>query len=345
VSTHTDRPAAAHRTGSCGCGCGPDLSCKLECQVRPRFFCGQLLTDEDLSTMVRWADGKFRLQRFHDGWGAVCGLDVRCDPANPRGVVVGTGYAVGCCGEDIIVCDEQPLGLSAAFPGADPCAAPGAVVVPPATGYPASGTSVPESMRDRLTGGGTGTPTGTVTAVPPVDVIIGYTERAADPRASLRHSDCVEAPACEAAKSEESFTLDWRPADAEDPANSAVDDWCRGYRSCLDVLREFVARGNRPWDEQRRWLLEWVAEHPPRLFGDLRDLLTSWPDDELQRRHAEVLAMLVLECRRGYTRVPCPTCTAGTGVRLARVYLGQVTPTSPLRVLSVDPEPPYRRPL
>ncbi len=48
---------AATRTGTgCGCGCGgTGRCCGIECLARPNFFCGQLLTDADLSAAVQWS--------------------------------------------------------------------------------------------------------------------------------------------------------------------------------------------------------------------------------------------------------------------------------------------------
>src|SRR6185436_648559 len=43
--------------------------------------------------------------RYLHGSGVVCGLEVVCHPCNM--VAVRPGYAIGPCGEDIIVCDEQ----------------------------------------------------------------------------------------------------------------------------------------------------------------------------------------------------------------------------------------------
>lgn len=95
----TTPPAAC--IGGCTCQqkCAQEECCALDCLVRPRFFGGQLLTDTDLGQLVTWTADKLRLGRYRHGWGVVCGLEVRCDPANPSGVIVGPGYAVSCCGE------------------------------------------------------------------------------------------------------------------------------------------------------------------------------------------------------------------------------------------------------
>ena len=78
----------------------------LECQCRPRFFAGQLLTDEDLNRLDRYIIAKNKLHnRYLHGWGVVCGLEVACDPC-PGFVTVKSGYALGPCGDDIIVCED-----------------------------------------------------------------------------------------------------------------------------------------------------------------------------------------------------------------------------------------------
>lgn len=80
----------------------------LECLCRPRFFAGQLLTDEDLNLLNHYILAKNKLHnRYLHGWGVVCGLEVTCDPCS--GVQVQPGYALSPCGEDIIVCNRQSV--------------------------------------------------------------------------------------------------------------------------------------------------------------------------------------------------------------------------------------------
>jgi hypothetical protein len=82
----------------------------LECLCRPRFFPGQLLTDEDLNRLERYIVEKNKLHnRYLEGWGVACGLEVVCDACTPGRVVVRTGYALSPCGEDIVVCDDQSI--------------------------------------------------------------------------------------------------------------------------------------------------------------------------------------------------------------------------------------------
>lgn len=89
----------------CPCGsCGG-----LECLCRPRFFSGQLLTDEDLNRLDNYIRAKNRLHNLYlNGWGTVCGLEVLCDKCTGF-VKVTSGYAIDPCGNDIIVCKDEKV--------------------------------------------------------------------------------------------------------------------------------------------------------------------------------------------------------------------------------------------
>src|SRR5258707_14020623 len=55
----------------------------LECLCRPRFFPGQVLTDDDLNRLENYVVAKNRLHnRYFHGSGVVCGLEVVCDACN-----------------------------------------------------------------------------------------------------------------------------------------------------------------------------------------------------------------------------------------------------------------------
>ena len=126
MSVHTPvAPSPATTTHDCGCGCGGRCGCEtrccdLECLVRPNFFCGQMLTDADLDRRGRVdAAAARRSSRYRDGWGIACGLHVSCaphggragccDPADGPVVYVNPGYAVDCCGNDLVVCEPLPV--------------------------------------------------------------------------------------------------------------------------------------------------------------------------------------------------------------------------------------------
>lgn len=105
---------AAARAGELPSECPPPCpACGgLECFCRPRFFPGQLLTDEDLNRLDHYMVEKNRLHnRYLHGHGIVCGLDVVCHPCDPKSVVVKPGYALSPCGDDIIVCKDSPVNI------------------------------------------------------------------------------------------------------------------------------------------------------------------------------------------------------------------------------------------
>ena len=77
---------------------------QLECLCRPRFFAGQVLTADDLNRLDYYIRAKHQLHnRQLHGWGVVNGLEVTCDSCG-KGVIVGCGYALSPCGDDIVVC-------------------------------------------------------------------------------------------------------------------------------------------------------------------------------------------------------------------------------------------------
>ena len=83
----------------------------LECLCRPRFFAGQLLTEEDLNRLENYIVGKNKLHnRYLHGWGVVCGLEVSCHQCKGF-VTVRSGYALSPCGDDIVLCDEQAVNV------------------------------------------------------------------------------------------------------------------------------------------------------------------------------------------------------------------------------------------
>jgi hypothetical protein len=108
--------------GGCGSGCGcgraggaaTAINADSGSYVRPRFFAGQLLTEDDLQRLTEYGTAKDRLHnRYLFGAGVVCGLEVACDPCGGGHVTVRPGYALDCCGRDIVVECVQQLDVNA----------------------------------------------------------------------------------------------------------------------------------------------------------------------------------------------------------------------------------------
>jgi hypothetical protein len=100
---------AVKGAGRCGSSCGCDVLMTGEGFVRPRFFGGMLLTEDDLQAAIDYSIAKRKLTNRHViGAGVVCGLEVTCHPCDTGKVSVSPGYAIECCGNDILVsCPEE----------------------------------------------------------------------------------------------------------------------------------------------------------------------------------------------------------------------------------------------
>jgi hypothetical protein len=103
------RGASAGGCGGGSCTCGGVTMVGHPVFVRPRFFAGQLLTEDDLELLGAYMTAKDRLHdRYLFGPGVVCGLEVICHPCGGGRVRVQPGYALDCCGNDIVVaCQEE----------------------------------------------------------------------------------------------------------------------------------------------------------------------------------------------------------------------------------------------
>jgi hypothetical protein len=122
--------------GDCGCGsAGGSCGCNEGVMVRPSFFAGQLLTDDDLQALTNYVVTKQRMHnRFLIGSGVACGLAVTCHPCGGGRVIVQPGYAVDCCGNEIVVPCAVELDINAMVRAlkvsmqgqdcGDPCAEP-----------------------------------------------------------------------------------------------------------------------------------------------------------------------------------------------------------------------------
>jgi collagen triple helix repeat protein len=110
--------ANGHKTGhSNGCGCG---TCTIAPFTRNNYFTGKLLLERDFTDEQQYVRDKIRHhnQRLH-GIGVVCGLEVVQHPnedCRTRFVRLTPGTAIDCCGNEILVVDEEDIEL-ATLPG------------------------------------------------------------------------------------------------------------------------------------------------------------------------------------------------------------------------------------
>jgi hypothetical protein len=340
--THATSVSTVARAGSggCRCGCGGCTSgvCHLECLVRPRFSCGQLLTDQDLDQLVQWARGRQRLQRFRDGWGVVCGLDVSASPeaTKPATVNIGPGYAISCCGDDIVVCDGLTLDLTSfCGPAFDPCGDPCA----------------PPPARPDQDAGATTSPTYIT-----LDLFIQYHEQHTDPQTAFMRGGCNQTVACEYTRTRETATLVARAAIPQTATADAVKAWMDQYNTCINdlVLRGFNAQAfgvtasitdKSVLRRMREWFADRLLRRPPRRFPLLAAQVAGLDAKESQSPAdiARLLFLLAIDCQDSCS-APCPACDDQSGVPLARVWLkpsgeGRLE----CRIAAIDSCEPHRR--
>jgi hypothetical protein len=122
---NTANAGALRQTAATTCCC--PVCTGLQCLDRTRFFAGQLLSDADLTNEQSYWLSKNRLHnRYLNGWGVVCGMQVTCGEC-AGWVTVQPGYAIDPCGNDIIVCAAQNFNVAQAI---QQCCAPAAQATP-----------------------------------------------------------------------------------------------------------------------------------------------------------------------------------------------------------------------
>jgi hypothetical protein len=358
VHAHETEPQAP-RSGDCGCGgkCGCETRCcDLECLVRPNFFCGQLLTDADLDAAVDWARTRFSLARYRHGWGVVCGLDVTCshphgrhdccpDPRTGPTIYVHPGYAIDCCGNDLVVCEPLCVDLSEICrPLDDPCR--------PSKNGKKNGTQQPPPNQDRypdcweLLG----------RDLIAVDLKLRYHEDAAQGQRAMFRSGCSDQGPCEYSRVHENPCVHAEIGELE-----CDDD--ADYRTWLAEFEERRARVQREIQATIRLgpegILKYLRRHPPYKFCFLEELVCCLLDEADRDNQSQsgrpdwraiadrVAYFLYLDWILHEIECPCWVCRPDHGVPLGRVLLKRVRVQGEeaCRVRLIDVSAPHRRPL
>ena len=82
--------------------------------IRPNFFPGQSLSDQDLMLLMTWAEQRWRLEAACDDWGIACGLHVSINPDDDSQVLISPGYGFNAARQLVVVsdadcgCGQQP---------------------------------------------------------------------------------------------------------------------------------------------------------------------------------------------------------------------------------------------
>lgn len=245
VKTHTDKKTTKCKPKTCPT-CGG-----VECFDRPRFFCGQLLTDKDLDAAQRYVIEKNKLHNRHIvGTGVVCGLPVRCDPCDGI-VVIEPGYAIDCCGNDIVVCESYEFDvidyLEKCFRKDDPGC---------------EGKIRPPRVRcdDRAR---------------EYCLIISYIEEPARPVTALVRNNGCSTKKCEPSRTKEGFRVDLIVKEPEDKDKPGDDFWSHAAKCLAEFLRitrKFFADLSQATNNQ----------NPDAQYSEMLGILCRLEDDILK---------------------------------------------------------------
>lgn len=337
MSTAHMAPTMNSSTQPCNCGCSDCRGecCSLECLVRPNFFCGQLLTDRDLKTFVDWISAKSALQRFREGWGVVCGLEATCshkDKEHNR-VYVGEGYAVDCCGRDIVVCEPIWYDFQCDT-RIDPCCRK-----QKATAVPASTPTVR-----------TPPPGGAFLGSIPWDQIRAFDlclvsdeEMTGGQRAMVR-GNCAPMDDCQFTRIKETGKL---------VAKEVIDPFAPTLSRDLDTYRQQLAEFSEAIEDNSKspstllaflagklhsfcFIEDWLCDFSRRQGGPPQD----WKE--------QVFPFLIQDFRNHYLLCSCVSCAGnscdGDGVPLSRVWIWDRRDAAckMCKVVYVESRPPYR---
>lgn len=289
--------------------CTSSEKCWIE---RPRYFNGQLLTDADLRAELNYVIEKNKLQnRYLHGWGVVCGLKVKCYPCctghgSSGKVVVEPGYAIDCCGNDIVVCDEQEYDVIKRIneikkkkkAESDPCG-PGVVEE--------------EAPCDK--------------AEEKYYLTISYKEVEAKPATALKAKDGCSIQSCVPSRTRECFELDLIE---HCTLNKRIEDnFLKRATKCWEIYKETWTRvfnedemdfTGKSVEEIKNFIREYYKALPSHVRCSVLDDLDEIQVSEKDKIKLWILSFyLLLDCICQALLKPCPECTEDDVVILATI--------------------------
>lgn len=354
----TSRTRNDARHQDCGCGCAPcrcdSQCCELACLVRPNFYCGQVLTDADLAALVEWTRSRLSLVRQREGWGIACGLELSCGapdtrvgsgphepvPAAGPGVWIGSGYALDCCGDDLVLCEPLRVDLSPLCrPAFDPCN-PGAQ--PP--GRPAAGNTGNIGAN-----GGDDCLHIAADELFAVQLSLRYGEDPAHGQRALFRGSCDDDGPCQYTRIREQPCVHLEEVPFATPATDDEGErWREAHEASLArqvaAVRAAILGGSPA-------VLKLLRHAPPYRYCFLEELVCclqrkEGPDAPVDpAQWLQIARLIVLDWTLRQLDCPCATCLPDTGVPLGRVILRRRTQdrTVHCSVVMIEQSPPWRR--
>jgi hypothetical protein len=298
-------------SSSCSCGGAGCSTCQTQLYVRPQFFAGQLLTEDDLQSLDDYVVAKNRLHnRYLFGSGVVCGLTVTCEPCGGGKVIVNPGYALDCCGNDIVVPCPQTLDINimvrelqrrSGFDCGDPCPKPSAGSTSPAAN--AGGRAVVNAdSRD----------VGKLARFPHrYCLYISYCEQLSDPVAPYAVNDPCGNTTCEPTRVREGFRFELRCPEEDD----CIPEICKRLWNCIGeptaaektlvdarFLRTYGARLGRattairaaPPPELSNGYWTDLADHSQALRSAIEQLKQEQPSERNRESSVEALLRAIM---------------------------------------------------
>lgn len=87
--------------------------CKIPYFERNNYYFGKLMTVRDYSDeQCYFNEKRWLISRMVNGWGVVCGLDVKPKEDDGNKVIITPGLAIDCCGREILICEKQEVILT-----------------------------------------------------------------------------------------------------------------------------------------------------------------------------------------------------------------------------------------
>ncbi|WP_440956061.1 hypothetical protein ACSAZK_03665 [Methanosarcina sp. Mfa9] len=87
-------------------------ACEFPYFERNNYYHGKFMTVRDFfAEQCYFNQKRWLINRMVNGWGVVCGLDVKKHPENEMCVIVTPGLAIDCLGREILVCEKQNVYL------------------------------------------------------------------------------------------------------------------------------------------------------------------------------------------------------------------------------------------
>jgi hypothetical protein len=299
----------------------------VECFERPRFFGGQLLTDKDLEAAQRYVIEKNKLHnRYLVGTGVVCGLAVRCDPCCDGSVTVEPGYAIDCCGNDIVLCQPETFNILDCLEKQRQEEEP----------YCGTKIRTPKSRGDEQ----------------PKEycLVLFYDEEPANPITALIRDNGCSNTRCEPSRIRETFRFGIIEKQADEPRKNLIPDesFLGQVRECFNIIQKLrtsvgAAREGEgianaattnstgafvpSFYQMRNYVLEFYKQEPeircdlPAKVAEIEAKFQAATNDNDQYRALILMAVmfvqLLLDCMCNALLVPCADCDEEEGVLLA----------------------------